>query len=1163
MLTRKILISLLLATVAFASFAVAAYSGLFDVIDTRLYDQRVRSHAAARLDSAVTEIEQYRNEITQSLAELVDRRSIRTVFRVNQSLTDIRDRQAALAAFAELHPDFDFVRFIDNARSQLWFSSLAADIAVQQADQITYQPVELLQPPLDLPAADQEGLRWFGPRDAFQISVQVLETNDAPQGLALAWFRLSGFTRRLVDEGWIGPSEQVQLAGDGTLIVNARRHFTTADRDAIVQALARDGDAASLRSELGQEFALVRHEPEQGLPAVVLLVSSERLRMEPALRAILLAGSFVVTFLLAFLILNLRQDPAIVVAERFRRFQQAVVRDLLATEGAVDPELWRRELDARREKIEAQLKRGIGRLRGDRKTEVERRIARSWSEMYRVLGGGERAQTTQLEAVSLNQIQAIIEQTISRYGPNLAAQVAGAAARSGAPDTPPHSHRAEAEALEPVDVEPADAEELEAADAEELEPADLEPADAEELETADLEPADVEPADAEELEPADLEPADTEALEPVDAEPADAEELETADLEPVDAELADADELETADLEPAEAEALEPVDVEPADAEELEPADLEPADVEALEPVDVEPADVEALEPVDAEPADAEELEAADLEPADVEALEPVDAEPADAEELEPADLEPADAEELETADLEPADAEELEPADLEPADVEALEPADSEPADAEELADLEPADTEALEPVDVEPADTEELADLEPADVEALEPVDAEPADAEELEAADLEPAEHWQDLSRGPFGEDVATIFPDVSDTFERIEGEDTASEPSELPTPRQTTRPAAQTAAPQLDSATAQHEAPVELERVLDAVTPASPAVQLSSESVADPALEEPAAELPVFEEPEYDATAPSDVEPLDRESIRQSYLAGVGEFGLIPFAGSQEIQANARISFRPIKKSFYSVHGLTNGEAFQLVDVDDFSALLGRNSKVIEERSGLPYIDATAFVRKSPRIDLQTQTLADQIIAHRNEASIDEVLKPQFGDLDLDDVLDKSKGKNLPDVEAPPGSLAIGYGGFDFGVAATDGTEHEVYRRLVRLTRRWDARSACILDRQPDAGWLAQFTIGMPQRCPGVLQLGPTTEFVQNVFDLRRVLLLKRPLSMFRDFDGDCHAEHLEFIQSWLLMPLEHRSGRYLMVGFVRAFEDLVDVATRTQIVAEVV
>ena len=400
-------------------------------------------------------------------------------------------------------------------------------------------------------------------------------------------------------------------------------------------------------------------------------------------------------------------------------------------------------------------------------------------------------------------------------------------------------------------------------------------------------------------------------------------------------------------------------------------------------------------------------------------------------------------------------------------------------------------------------------------------------------------------------------------MSDTLERIEGEDNALETSEPPVPPQTIRPAAQVASPQADAVAEQDEMPVELERVPDAIAAAPRSVPAPSRSVADPAVEEPAAELPEFEEPEYDVTEPNDVEPLDQGSIRQSYLAGVGEFGLIPFADSQEIQANARISFRPVKKSFYSVHGLTNGEAFQLVDIDDFSALLGRNSKVIEERSGLPYIDATAFVRKSPRIDLQTQTLADQIIAHRNEASIDEVLKPQFGDLDLDDVLGKGKGNNAPDVEAPPGSLAIGYGGFDFGVAATDGTEHEVYRRLVRLTRRWDARSACILDRQPDAGWLAQFTIGMPQRCPGELQLGPTTELVQNVFDLRRVLLLKRPLSMFRDFDGDCHAEHLEFIQSWLLVPLEHRSGRYLMVGFVRAFEDLVDVATRTQIVAETV
>ena len=846
MLKRKLLFSLLLATVVFASFAVVAYSGLFDLIDTRLYDQRVRSRAAERLDSIVTEVEDYRREIVQALAELVDRRSMRTVFRTNQSLTDVQDRQAALAAFAEQHPEFDFIRFVDNARSQLWFSSRAADIAVRRVGQVTYQPVASLDPALDLPTADREGLRWFGPRGAFQISVQVLETNDAPQGLALAWFRLSDLTRQLVDGGWIGPSEQVQLADDGTLIVNARRHFTTADREAIVAAFAQDEATALVRSELGQEFALVRRESRPDLPQVLLLVPSDRLRMDPVLRAILLAGSFVITFLLVFLLLNLRQDPAIVVAERFRRFQQAVVRDLLATDGPVDPELWRRELEARREKIDAQLRRGIGRLRGDRKAAVERRIARSWSEMYRVLGSSERSQTMQLEAVSLEQIQRIIEQTISRYGPGLAAKAAAAEGRSRSGPDP-------------------------------------------------------------------AKPAEVESLEPIDAEPAD--------------------------LEPVEAESLEPVDAEPAEVESLEPIDAEPADLE--------PVEVESLEPVDAEPAD--------LEPVEVENLEPIDAEPA---EVEAEDLESADADDLESADAD----------------------------------------------------------DLEPTVVEDLEPTVLEPA---------------------------------------------------------------------------------------------------------------------------------------------------VGDGESDAIPSGDSQELQPNVRAGASPAPRSLYRVRGLVDSDAFQLVDVDDFAALLMRHSRVIEERAGLPYIDSSAFGRKSPKIDLQTQTLADQIITHRNEASFDEVLYSRYGDLDLDDVLDTSDETDPPHSETPPNGLAIGYGGFDFGVASSDGSEHEVYRGLVRLTRRWSARLACILERQSDACWSVRFAIGMPQNCPDALKLGPDTELARNVFALKRVLLLKRPLAMFQDFDGSCHAEQLESIWSWLWVPLEHRESRYLLVGFAHAFEDLDDLSTRTQIVAEAV
>ena len=51
---QKVLLSLLLATVVFTAFAVAAYSGLFSLIDTRFYNQRIRSTSQAVLEETRT-----------------------------------------------------------------------------------------------------------------------------------------------------------------------------------------------------------------------------------------------------------------------------------------------------------------------------------------------------------------------------------------------------------------------------------------------------------------------------------------------------------------------------------------------------------------------------------------------------------------------------------------------------------------------------------------------------------------------------------------------------------------------------------------------------------------------------------------------------------------------------------------------------------------------------------------------------------------------------------------------------------------------------------------------------------------------------------------------------------------------------------------------------
>jgi hypothetical protein len=57
---------------------------------------------------------------------------------------------------------------------------------------------------------------------------------------------------------------------------------------------------------------------------------------------------------------------------------------------------------------------------------------------------------------------------------------------------------------------------------------------------------------------------------------------------------------------------------------------------------------------------------------------------------------------------------------------------------------------------------------------------------------------------------------------------------------------------------------------------------------------------------------------------------------------------------------------------------------------------------------------------------------------------------------------------------------------------------------------------------------------------------------------------RDFAGSCQARRLTAISNWLLLPLtDSQKQRYLMVGFSRSFEDLVDLTTQYEIVPRAV
>ncbi|POR01773.1 hypothetical protein AU468_07395, partial [Alkalispirochaeta sphaeroplastigenens] len=557
---QKVLVSLLLATLLFTGFAVAAYSGLFDLLDTRFYNHRVRDNARLLLEEARFVAQEYQEELRDAAAAFAALPSVQNVFRVNQSREDTEARTEAVGLLFDTYPEFDFIRIIDSDRGALWFSTLQEDLRSRSDTRLEYRASEELDPPLRVPDPGDErpGVEWLSDPPALRVLVPVMDSFRTPRGILIAWASTAGLYSRLQSEGIIPPSARVRLSPAGNLVMNARRHFNQEDLAALDQALDDDEVLPLLRSHLGESYALERIDAIPSLPPLVLLLNENDLSMDRPLQMILLGAVFMAAFLISYLILNLRQDPGVVVAERFRRFQRAVVRDYLREGRAVDPELWKRELDSRRQQIEAELRRGTRKLKEEERVRVEQDLERNWAELYQLMGSRSAGGAVQIEQLSLRQIEEIIERTLARHSfgspPGPAEGVPGGARKSaagaGAPAPVAKGPATPKPAGEPLD-ELASGEEPEALEElDELEPED-EPEALEELD--ELEPED-EPEALEELD--ELGPEDEpEALEELDElEPEDEPEaLEELGLED---EAESLDELESG----KELEALEELD---------------------------------------------------------------------------------------------------------------------------------------------------------------------------------------------------------------------------------------------------------------------------------------------------------------------------------------------------------------------------------------------------------------------------------------------------------------------------------------------------------------------------------------------------------------------------------------------------------------------------
>ncbi|TVR92345.1 MAG: hypothetical protein EA428_04085, partial [Spirochaetaceae bacterium] len=456
---QKTALSLLIAVIAFSAFSILAFSGLFDYIETNFYDPRVTQAFERRLGAGVGTADRFHTHNRDRFAAILSESAFRNVFRVNQSVSDINSRDRLVGLLREEMSAFSGLRFVDIARERLWFSTYEQDIVTRTATSREYSPLSEVQAPippeeLGLEEAVEFAYRFEPELNQFIYRFLIYDEFDIARGTALVYVNGHGLTTSLIRGGTLGPGQEVRVIDERSVLLNAMDTHARESASVLSDLSwgAQQRSAPNPVIELGDEgFIVFRTDAEFG--SALWLAPERDFEMSEPMRWTLLGASFVTIFLLGFLLLNLRQDPTVVLTHRVKRFQIDLLREYIENKDQLDWDRWRGEIERRRGEVDKEIKRGIGRLKKRDESEIDALLDKSWDEIFQVIGGSRRQPVLESN-VDFGRLEQMIERIVATFqAGQFSPTVSGAASSDSTQPVRPGAESEESEELEELEEE--------------------------------------------------------------------------------------------------------------------------------------------------------------------------------------------------------------------------------------------------------------------------------------------------------------------------------------------------------------------------------------------------------------------------------------------------------------------------------------------------------------------------------------------------------------------------------------------------------------------------------------------------------------------------------------------------------------------------------------
>lgn len=461
---QKIAVSVLTTAVIFACFVVAAFAGLFSKIEARFYEPAKIADIRKQLDSVAECSETYINTLLEQFgtgenAYLSDS-SVASYALSSPADSDVQQRTRRTASLFSEASGLDGIRLIDVNGRSVHFSTYPSDILKQTDSMRIYKNYDELRThfgsaevaffKVSVPdAADGRKYRivFDGENNRILFAFPFYDPYDVYCGTIVFYVSAQDFNRTLIARNLTTVANTGDLVSDSSGAIGGFVFgMPSLGRDDIErEAVAR----WRVDSKGPDKIASISANGGESKESYWILISSNRSRfiktagvyrdsifiMPHTVQFLLLTCVFITLFLTIFMLFNLRRDDMVVIRDRVKRFQLALINEYFVNKENINWTEVSQKIVSRKKDVSEAIKESLGKRAKRHTEETNALIDKSWEEIIGALSVRTNASETSVLQDS-KEIRRMLEEIL----------------RSGAVQTPYNSAPEKASAEETTEI---------------------------------------------------------------------------------------------------------------------------------------------------------------------------------------------------------------------------------------------------------------------------------------------------------------------------------------------------------------------------------------------------------------------------------------------------------------------------------------------------------------------------------------------------------------------------------------------------------------------------------------------------------------------------------------------------------------------------------------